>query len=264
MIATAPTSPLCAPSLAQTESHGLNVRSGFASDRHVSGETGRRRSTSTSRAAGLTFSFGRSRSLPGAGSRSGRNSPLRPVLSHVCGGTSLHRGQQFHCTMPTSSSLPQLSFALPVVNLWTAVAATGARQDEVLAMIQDGRLLYAWDIGSRSSGKQLVRILARSIADFQQGRTASLASRMRAGAEEFNQVLKELFPAVSYKPHGPATIRAATFTRRLCASHDHVLGLCREGSLRFAKGTKCTTGPHGSPEIEFASVVEFLRQRRIT
>ena len=157
--------------------------------------------------------------------------------------------------MPT----PQLAILRPLVNLWTAVAALDRSQNEVIALIEDGKLRYAWNIASRASGHREIRILTQSLVEFQSSQRLPPVPP----DEEFQRVVKLIFPAVSYKNGVAASVCATTITKRFSAGSQHVLALADEGSLRFVKDAVRRRGPNGSPAIEFASVVQFLKQRRM-
>lgn len=178
----------------------------------------------------------------------------------VCGG-NLNRGQRrvSRGTMSPPSTIPQIGFKRPLVNLLTAVAALDRTAEEVLALVDEGRIAFAFNFASQGCQRRAVRILAQSIADFQAGKIASAAS----DEEQFSQAVRLIFPAVSTKSGGLQSVRAATVHRRLSLDHDHVANLCRCGAMRLVKGAKFRSGPNGSPEVEFSSVVEFLKRRRI-
>ncbi|NOS68660.1 MAG: hypothetical protein HOP33_01850 [Verrucomicrobia bacterium] len=158
-----------------------------------------------------------------------------------------------------TTTTPQISFKLPLVNLGTAVAALAVPEEKVFAAIEEGRIAFAFDFSSCGCKRVAVRILAQSLADFQNRKPVSTAS----DAEQFNQAVRLIFPAVTTKPGGIQTVRAVTIYRRLCINHDHAARLVRDGEMRLAKGAKFRRGPTGSPEVEFSSVVEFLKRRRI-
>ena len=163
--------------------------------------------------------------------------------------------------MPESTpanSLPEIAFKRPLVNLWTAVAALDRSSYEVLALIEEGKLRFAWNIALRDVGSRDIRILTQSIVEFQNCQPAPRLS----DAEDFQRAVKFIFPAVSYSC-GVATVRAATIYKKFSVGHSHVLKLVDQGSLRRLEGTACRPGPNGSPQIEFSSVLDLLKRRRI-
>lgn len=204
--------------------------------------------------------------------------PPRQVASPRLDAVNFFQGHRGNCSTrnhsPMQKDLPQITFKQPLVNLWTAVAALGVLEDEVLRMIQDGSLRFAWNIACKNSGKQYVRILAHSISDFQAGKSASPSGlnlrrtlafhgTSARSDEEYQRAIKLIFPAISHKPDGTACLRLTTIQRRFSVTHTHMARLVREGSLQMCKGDVFRSGPNGSPAITFASVLAFMKARRM-
>lgn len=129
---------------------------------------------------------------------------------------------------------------------------------EVMALIEEGRLRFAWNIGGRRVRNRTVRILTQSLREFQSGQPTPNTT----AEEDFQQAVRQIFPAVS-RASGLATVRATTIAKRFSVSSSHVLHLIDQRELRALRGTVRRPGPTGSPAVEFASVVEFLRKRRL-
>lgn len=153
--------------------------------------------------------------------------------------------------LPTS--LPQITLCRPLVNLQTAAAALDRHPPAVQRLVEDGSLPWAFDLAVVQRRRMEVRILSQCLRDFQLRQVA--ASR----ALEFDAVLQIIFPLLP--PSG--TIKADTIARRFNCRTDHIAHLVKSGRLRLA-GAPARSGPGGSPAIEAASVIKFLRQRRIT
>lgn len=164
--------------------------------------------------------------------------------------------------MPSAptTSLPLIIIRRPLLTVATASEALDRSSYEVIEWIESGKIRFAWNLSLRCFNKRTVRILAQSLAEAQRGQTAPRISE----AEEWGAVCQQIFPFISASNGAVTTILAATLARRFNVKSQHVLALCRERTLRFAAGTRCRRGPTGSPRIEFASVVEFLKQRRMT
>ena len=147
-----------------------------------------------------------------------------------------------------------LNFKRPLVSVWTVLSVTDFKtEDEVLAAIDDGRLLYAFNIAGKKATARLVRVLAASVANFVEGNPPAKISQ----AEEWQQVERLIFPTPA--PSIPAKEIALAWN----VSGTHILNLCDQKLLRLAKGTPRHCGPGGSPQVEYQSAVEFLRARRI-
>lgn len=160
---------------------------------------------------------------------------------------------------PSLSQPPVIIFRSPVITVSTVSAALERSADEVLDMVLDGRLRFAWNIARAGESRQEIRILTRSLFNYQN----CIASSALNDEEDFQHAVKTIFPATAHKPDGVRFIRAAAITRRLCASRPHIYRLCNDAVFRVLPNSPRHGGPTGSPEVEFSSVVEFLRQRRI-
>lgn len=153
---------------------------------------------------------------------------------------------------------PLVFIKRPLLRLWSVAEILDCPLDEVRAMIDDGRLAFAFDVSGKGSTQRDIRVLTASLVEFLSGTKPALKTE-----EDFQRVIKLIFPAVS-QTRGVATVRATSIIRRFSVSSTHVGNLIDDGLLRPIKGSVRRTGPLGSPDIEFASVVEFLRKRRLT
>ena len=147
-----------------------------------------------------------------------------------------------------------LKFKRPLVSVWTVLSVTDFKtEDEVPTAIDDGRLLYAFNIAGRKAKSRRVRVLAESVCDFVEGRQLPNLSE----ADEWRQVMNLIFPVPA--PSIPAKEIALAWN----ISGTHILNLCDQKLLRVAKGSPRRTGLGGSPHVEYQSAVEFLKKRRI-
>jgi hypothetical protein len=145
-------------------------------------------------------------------------------------------------------------FKRPLVSLWTVLAVTDLKsEDEVLAAIEGGRLLWAFNIACKEAKSRLIRVLATSVSNFVEGNPPPKMS----DAEEWQQVLRAIFPT-------PApSFAAKEIALAWNVSGTHILNLCDQKLLRLVKGTPRHSGPGGSPQVEYQSAVDFLRARRV-
>jgi len=159
--------------------------------------------------------------------------------------------------MPTqSNSLPQITFRGPLVDLGTARAALLLDTPKVKALIESGDIRWVFDV-ARSTARQEIRILARSLADYQNGIRA-------AGTDDLTAILGVIFPTMTkLRPGVVATIRAATITRQFAINSSHCLNLLDDGEFKILKGIPRRAGVGGSPLVEFSSVVDFVNRRRV-
>jgi hypothetical protein len=140
----------------------------------------------------------------------------------------------------------------PLVDLDVASVMLCKTRPELISLIEQGRIYWAWNLASDAQGRiPLIRVLARSLEDFIEGRQVT-----KAGPLEFQGVLRQIFP------NDPAAIPSGKLAHAWSVSPDQVLKLWRAGFLRAAKGSICRPGPGGSPRFQFGSVASFLFQRR--
>lgn len=149
----------------------------------------------------------------------------------------------------------KIDLARPLVSVWTVLSlvAEFGSEDDVLAAVEDGRLLWAFDLSGKGAKCRLVRILAASVADFVEGNQPVGASE----AEQWAHIGRLALPTPA--PTVPARDVALAWS----ISGTHLLNLCDQGLLRLAKGTPRHSGPGGSPQIERQSAMEFLKSRRV-
>lgn len=177
----------------------------------------------------------------------------------------------------TQRLLPlRVQLRLPMVDVAAVRAALGVSEDEVLQLIDDGELAWAWDIASRDAKKREVRVLAQSVVSYQ--------SSVANGALSFDQVVAIVFrrqqlAAINQPPTRPWLWGREIVHAFNCGS-EHVFNLLREGSLKLLPGHVVPTansqpathnpqnlgwrrGPGGMPCVSYESAVEFLNRRRI-
>ncbi len=155
---------------------------------------------------------------------------------------------------PNESSFPILC-RWPVMNIATTRGFLGVRERLILEHIHTGRL-PAWDIGivSDRPHRREIRILAQSVAELANGQPAQRLS--------LNQIIVLLFGPAEH-----AFIPASTLAQIFVCDNSHVVNLIKTGSLDVIKmrGKPAWRRGHGgTARIPFASVIEFVRKRRIT
>jgi hypothetical protein len=134
----------------------------------------------------------------------------------------------------------------PLVCVSTACAVLACtNEDAVLALVDSGKLRWAFNIASRGS-RRVLRIFAGSLADYVAGRKLD---------EDFNKVLATILPGHSER------IRGANLARMLLCSREHVKHLL--AGREFAGSVTQKAGPNSSPEITRVSILKFLRSRVI-
>jgi hypothetical protein len=145
-------------------------------------------------------------------------------------------------------------FRRPLVPIITAIALIEVDHErQILELIDGGKLRWAFDVAGGDRRKREVRILGESINEYLTGHRPPPCSP----EEDFARTIGIIFPNV------PATIPTLPIAKALNVSEDHVLNLCRARLMRTANGQKWRRGKGGSARILTASVIEFLKRRRI-
>ena|SRR5579862_1274452 len=135
----------------------------------------------------------------------------------------------------------------PLVHVQTAMAALDKSEDQVLAMIESGKLLWAWNIASKSAARRELRIWRASVL-------ASLNDAPQPDSTE-EEVLASLFP------HPAPILTTPQVQRMLSASQCHVYRLIESGALQALN--KAHGGRLGYVRVTRASVCDFLKLRRV-
>jgi len=119
-------------------------------------------------------------------------------------------------------------------------------EDEVLRLIKDGSLLWAFDVAldTKHGRSKDLRILPACVADFLRGKTCSL---------KWADVFSLLLPEAS-------TVTSIDIYRVLNCSSSHLYNLVRRKQI-----IPCTTwgrGPKGKARFAAVRFIEFLQSRR--
>ena len=158
---------------------------------------------------------------------------------------------------PPATSLPQIALQAPLVSLDTARSALGLTTEQVLNLIDDGRLSWAFNLARNpAASRASVRVLAKSLEDLQQGRET-------VDAEDFRAVFLLIFPQVPPRAGIVGTMRATLVARQLSLKTCVLMRLVDAGFMGLAPNTARHSGPNGSPLVVLTSVAEFLEERRI-
>ena len=133
-----------------------------------------------------------------------------------------------------------------LVSVDTVKAILDRSEDFVLALIEAGKLRFAFNLSRRDCHRRLLRILSLSVHDYVTGRDSQPGN---------------VGDAVRYAlPGSSPEITSAWLARHLNTSHSHVHGLLREGSLHEVKvGARLKTHDR---IIHRPSAINWLTQRR--
>jgi len=141
----------------------------------------------------------------------------------------------------------QLPLRRALVSVETAKAALDKSEDQILALVEDGSLRFAWNFSSRNSRRRLVRIFALSLADL---------------ANATNHQPMELADAIKYLlPGSEPALHASRLASSWSIGGTHLADLILERSLEKVRPGRHATD---SPLISRASAVKFLTLRRLS
>jgi hypothetical protein len=140
----------------------------------------------------------------------------------------------------------------PLMPLSAVMWRLDCRENEVKAMIEEGLLLFAFDIRAPKALKPEPRVLTESVENYLAGKTAYAAE----DETEWHRVAGLIFPD---KP----TISTLELQRVLNCGRQHAINLFYARQFRHARQARPRRGPGGSPQIETASAVDWLWERRM-
>lgn len=140
----------------------------------------------------------------------------------------------------------------PLMTISAVCGILDRNQESVLQLIEEGELLFAFNIAAAETRHRIPRILWESIDDFLAGRKREFSSEGEAWAH----VAPLIFPEKEQ-------ITTRDVMRALNCSRQHAIDLIREKTFVLAPGSHCRRGPGGSPKIETASLAAWLKSRRM-
>jgi hypothetical protein len=127
-------------------------------------------------------------------------------------------------------------------------------EDQVLRLIEDGELLWAFNLAAARATRRTIRVLSESVSDYLAGQVRTCGDN-KAEAE-WQRVASLVFPD---KP----VIVTCELARALSCGRDLAMNLVRKNHVRVVSGRRWRSGPGGSPRIDTASAKEWLKGRRI-
>lgn len=152
--------------------------------------------------------------------------------------------------MPITSQL-ELDLVLPasrpMIPIEVAMTCADRDEDQVLSLIECGKLEWAWDVARHGANRREIRIWRDSLMAFLQGKTGGSA----IDAEVIGRIL----------PHSRPELRASEIRHMFCCSQSHISHLVEDGQLTAT--TLSQRGPLGSAKITRQSIITFLLNRRV-
>ena len=160
----------------------------------------------------------------------------------------------------------RLTFRRPMLGMNAAKAVTGFNEDEVLSEISLGRIKWAFDLSTQPFGmkkKKNSNTLYSSVRTFVVILTRSLVAYIDpalAQPETVEDVANAVLPPSSIIT---GNLRGTELQFAFNVTSEHVLNLIRAGLIKESSKSNWHQGRGGSPTIVRASVVQFLKTRRL-
>jgi len=139
-----------------------------------------------------------------------------------------------------------LFFKNPMLGLETVKAVTGHGEDACLALIESGRIRYAFDLATPNRHRRLVRVFALSLVDFVQNTDTQPPT--------LDGVVRFILPGSSPELH------ASWLARKLNVSHTHVHHLLHARCITEVKDPE--RRKTNDRIANRASAMKFLTSRR--
>lgn len=139
----------------------------------------------------------------------------------------------------------------PLLDVPTCSTITDRPTEEILDLIQSGRLRLAFDLAKPGARRRELRVLGRCLAEYMQNTRPAIPETPASVRGEID----EIFPALA------ENLKACTVLRLFNCSSDHVLHLAKKGLITVARPGR--RGADGDLLIQRTSLVEFLVSRRV-
>jgi hypothetical protein len=142
--------------------------------------------------------------------------------------------------------LLQLPMRKLMVSIDTARAVLGKSEDQVIEMIEDARIRFAWNIASNTSRKRCVRVFVPSLAD--------AVNKTDHQPAEVEDAIKFILPGSA------PTVRASRLAQAFNVGGTHLAALMKQRCLTKVRPGRSRTE---SAHVDRESIVRFLTLRRI-
>ena len=141
----------------------------------------------------------------------------------------------------------------PLITTDTAEDCLDVSPRSLLAMIEQGKIFWAWDFGSRGTRKE-IRILAHSVVEQITGPFPAIGATKNLNLPEVVGLIL---------PQTRESMRGAELQRLFHVSTGLINKLSRTGEIKRIPENLPKTGPNASPRFKRASLVKLLEKRRI-
>lgn len=171
------------------------------------------------------------------------------TLPSSASATSRLRAAHF----PTQRRLPvKIEIFAPLMDIAGARAALQKDQDEILDLIEDRTIAWAWDIGTGIARAE-IRIFAKCIRGCQ-----TTNGKCGLAGEDENKIIGQILA----RENNP-WIYGKRLRHLLNCSSELIIDLIEGGDLSILPGTAWHRGRKGTPCVTRPSVITFLQARRM-
>lgn len=238
-----------------------------------------------------------------APSRSRRRSRRSPIYTRKPSQTAAYRYRAL-CRLQSNAKIPPvlrpLDFFLddrrPLVPMHSLCVFLNKTVDQVLELIEEGKLAWAFDIRSSAAGRREVRVLRKSMFDFAGVPSVQVIESDAQVEADYAKVMDFILPAgfilspaafqsrktqparppmssLHHKLRLPAScfhnllfpqepvLRSIDVARYFSCNPQHILNLIDD---KLIQSVPFRRGPKSSPLVTRSSVVEFLKSRRMS
>jgi hypothetical protein len=170
---------------------------------------------------------------------------------------SRNQSPQIHPPVPGKFTLG-IGTSNPLISLQAATVYLGCGRNEILKLVEDGRLRWAFDISGVEANRREARIARESLFEFVGFQTAP-PRESENEEDELLQLIERMVPEKKLEHRAAMTVREVA--RSLGCTYCHVRNLLNEGSLALAPEV---AQPYHAKLVSRDSFVDFLRERRMS
>ena len=138
----------------------------------------------------------------------------------------------------------------PMISLEVAAAISDLPAQRLLALVESGDILFAFDLAAPGAARKMPRLLASSLVHYLESQPPLNP------APELPGILDSIYPPGIHPD-------AVAIARTWLSDSEHIHDLVRAKCLRRGPGSISRRGPNGSPRIDRGSLCSFLESRRM-
>ncbi|MGC8743360.1 MAG: hypothetical protein ACP5T0_05730 [Verrucomicrobiia bacterium] len=141
-----------------------------------------------------------------------------------------------------------------LVPLRVCSVALGVSEIQVMQMIEEGRLRWAFDLRRKTARRAFVLVMAQNLLDIQQEGSNPPLCLNDKNESDWNKALQLILP------HQKPLIKGSEIVRAFSISSQHMMNLVNDGALVALNARR---GRTATPVITRDSVIKLLKERRI-